>query len=375
MRTPPTRPRQQQVPRPGAATAPGKPRRRGPRRHALALTLALGAFTPTAAALAAPPTKRAPAARYEAETWQKRAAFAFEWGLGSTFTKYNVGGISNGALLFTSFRGTYDLDGPWSVQIAFRQWWLSGDNQVIVPGAGARYLFHSDEAGRGYADATLGPGFTSYGTGLAFDLAAGFEFNLPPVPGVGLGPVLRYGQVINPDDRTDNDGHAWLIGVSISYHLGRAAAAAGTAEKPEREGPVRPYQFRVVDTDGDGVTDDADQCKEVPAGRFRDLYRLGCPDEDTDDDNVADGLDACPLNPAGAQPDPKWPGCPFTDSDGDGIGDLDDRCPHQAGAPSPDASKVGCPETGKKGRGAKKPAENKAPPTSGPAPTRKRSVK
>ena len=76
-----------------------------------------------------------------------------------------------------------------------------------------------------------------------------------------------------------------------------------------------------VDSDGDGVTDDNDQCPDTPQGVKVDAK--GCP-LDTDGDGVADYKDKCPGTPKGAPVDAK--GCAL-DSDGDGVADYQDKCP------------------------------------------------
>lgn len=76
-----------------------------------------------------------------------------------------------------------------------------------------------------------------------------------------------------------------------------------------------------VDTDGDGVYDDRDQCPETPAGVQVD--DAGCP-LDTDGDGVYDYLDQCPKTPGGVEVDDA--GCPL-DTDGDGVYDYRDQCP------------------------------------------------
>ncbi|MBF0108976.1 MAG: OmpA family protein [Magnetococcales bacterium] len=81
-----------------------------------------------------------------------------------------------------------------------------------------------------------------------------------------------------------------------------------------------------MDSDGDGVTDDKDQCPNTPKGFPVDAR--GCP-LDSDGDGVVDGLDQCPGTPRGTQVDAK--GCPVplppVDSDGDGVVDDADKCP------------------------------------------------
>jgi len=84
--------------------------------------------------------------------------------------------------------------------------------------------------------------------------------------------------------------------------------------------PVR----RVVDSDGDGVNDDADKCPGTPAGTAVDGD--GCPlPQDDDHDGVTNDIDKCPGTPVGAKVDAT--GCEL-DSDGDGVGDSRDQCPN-----------------------------------------------
>ncbi|MEW6050287.1 MAG: OmpA family protein [Candidatus Zixiibacteriota bacterium] len=95
------------------------------------------------------------------------------------------------------------------------------------------------------------------------------------------------------------------------------------------------------DSDGDGVTDEADKCPRTPAGVRVDAS--GCP-IDSDGDGVTDNLDKCPNTPTGAPVDAV--GCP-KDSDGDGVADYLDKCPGTpAGIP---VDETGCPKIIKKG--------------------------
>jgi len=84
------------------------------------------------------------------------------------------------------------------------------------------------------------------------------------------------------------------------------------------------------DRDGDGVPDNLDECPDVAGlAKFK-----GCPEPDADGDGVPDSKDRCP-NQAGPL---ALNGCP--DRDGDGVADIDDRCPDVAGP----VSNKGCPE-------------------------------
>ena len=89
------------------------------------------------------------------------------------------------------------------------------------------------------------------------------------------------------------------------------------------------------DSDGDGVTDGADQCPNTPAEASGAVDDKGCP-LFSDGDDVPDYLDRCPGTAAGVTVDEQ--GCPI-DSDGDGFSDAADACPQEAAPESED----GCP--------------------------------
>jgi len=108
------------------------------------------------------------------------------------------------------------------------------------------------------------------------------------------------------DNSTINHPVDYVAGLGFQYNWG------GT--------PVR----RVVDTDGDGVNDDADKCPGTPVGTAVDSD--GCPlPQDDDHDGVTNDIDKCPGTPAGAKVDAN--GCEL-DSDGDGVSDGRDQCPN-----------------------------------------------
>ncbi len=99
------------------------------------------------------------------------------------------------------------------------------------------------------------------------------------------------------------------------------------------------------DTDGDGIIDDNDDCKDDPED-FDDFEDTdGCPEPDNDKDGVLDAApDQCMLDPE--DPD-KWQdedGCPEDDNDGDGIKDPDDLCPNDKEDVDQFEDTDGCPE-------------------------------
>ncbi|HUT66719.1 MAG TPA: OmpA family protein [Spirochaetota bacterium] len=83
---------------------------------------------------------------------------------------------------------------------------------------------------------------------------------------------------------------------------------AEPVEKPVEAAEPEEKDIEIVqriDSDGDGIYDDADQCAESPAGVQVDEF--GCP-KDSDKDGVYDGIDKCPGTVRGVPVDSM--GCP-----------------------------------------------------------------
>ena len=91
-----------------------------------------------------------------------------------------------------------------------------------------------------------------------------------------------------------------------------------------------------VDTDGDGIVDEDDECPDEAEDFDRFQDEDGCPDLDNDADGILDLDDACPNEPGPPEND----GCPDTDRDGDGVPDRIDNCPDEPGP----VENQGCPE-------------------------------
>jgi OOP family OmpA-OmpF porin len=133
-----------------------------------------------------------------------------------------------------------------------------------------------------------------------------------------------------------------LIGGGVGYATSGSsdedtgAAVGGVAGATAGALLCADYSSNVMDSDGDGVPDDRDQCPNTPAGVAVDA--VGCP-LDTDGDGVPDYMDQCPGTPAGVEVNAQ--GCPL-DSDGDGVPDYQDQCPDTpAGA---EVNSLGCEE-------------------------------
>ncbi|MEJ2201784.1 MAG: OmpA family protein [Desulfuromonadaceae bacterium] len=149
----------------------------------------------------------------------------------------------------------------------------------------------------------------SYGAGLKYFINEDFALRLDARHFIGLDQGLDEG------NHTDNN---LLLTAGVAYQLGGKQAAPAPR-----------------DSDGDGVTDDLDQCPDTPQGVAVDAK--GCP-LDSDSDGVPDYLDKCPGTPRGAVVNSM--GCEL-DSDGDGVVDSRDRCPDTPANVQVDAD--GCP--------------------------------
>lgn len=105
-----------------------------------------------------------------------------------------------------------------------------------------------------------------------------------------------------------------------------------------------------LDSDGDGILDDSDNCPAVanPGQEDFDGDTLGDPcDPDDDNDTIPDEIDNCPLTANQDQADNDGDGggdlCD-ADDDNDGIADVDDTCPYED-ATGFDADSNGCIDT------------------------------
>ena len=85
--------------------------------------------------------------------------------------------------------------------------------------------------------------------------------------------------------------------------------------------------FKLIDTDDDGVTDDIDECNDTPSGQTVDSN--GCSDsqKDSDGDGITDDLDTCNDTPSGEQVNVTGCSSSQIDTDGDGVNDNVDTCP------------------------------------------------
>jgi len=249
----------------------------------------------------------------------------------------------------------YDLSKRWGLElmgnyIDSRSDQGRGDNQISSLRADALYYFRPGKRLVPYLSAGAGgihfdPDYHSSSTDPLVDLGAGIKYFLSP-------RVALRGDLRNIDSFDDSETN-WSAAGGLTLLFGGeheatpvldtdgdgvpddrdqcAGTPAGTTVGVDG---CPPPAAAPTDSDGDGVNDDADRCPATPAGVEVDV--AGCP-KDTDGDGVADYRDRCPRTPRGVAVDAN--GC-ATDSDGDGVADHLDRCPHTPAGATVDAA--GC---------------------------------
>ncbi len=95
------------------------------------------------------------------------------------------------------------------------------------------------------------------------------------------------------------------------------------------------------DSDADGIPDSADLCILQPEDRDNYQDDDGCPDPDDDADGIPDGADRCRTEREDRDGFQDDDGCPEPDNDGDQVLDFDDACPNIPGPAG--GERPGCP--------------------------------
>jgi OmpA-OmpF porin, OOP family len=279
-----------------------------------------------------------------------------------------IGTLVSGACIaaFASLASAGAPEGSWYVAPQVHAVWLDDARNADDDAGGSlavgRVLNHSWDVELGYygSEHDRADGQTEL---QGFSLAVKWVFYREGrvSPFINLG-VARQRTILKPgEDRADPAG---LYGLGILIDLGpvrdsgslfqlrgdlgaRHAFSSGSdpVQDPIDYVGAIGFQYswggavprKVVDSDGDGVTDDLDRCPGTPSGTPVDSN--GCPLDD-DGDGVTNDADKCPNTPPGTKVDAK--GCELDgDGDGDGILDSQDKCPDTPKGERVDAT--GCP--------------------------------
>jgi outer membrane protein OmpA-like peptidoglycan-associated protein len=99
-----------------------------------------------------------------------------------------------------------------------------------------------------------------------------------------------------------------------------------------------------ADSDGDGISNEVDDCPRRPEDIDGYADADGCPELDNDLDGFFDKVDECPDEAEDKDGFEDDDGCPDNDNDADGLADRIDECPEQAEDKDGHDDDDGCPD-------------------------------
>ncbi|KFE67309.1 Outer membrane protein A precursor [Hyalangium minutum] len=213
------------------------------------------------------------------------------------------------------------------------------DASVFVMGWRAHALFHFWSSGRWRPFLAAGVGAHSSFTGrtgvdqvendtdFALHWGAGLKYDL--TPRLSLRGDLRH--LLPPSRQSRGVTHDFELQAGLSYRFGGESRPAPPPPEP-------------LDTDEDGVRDEADACPREAEDKDGFQDEDGCPDNDNDQDGVADAADKCVDQAETVNQVDDEDGCPETDEDGDGLLGSKDACPAQAEDKDGFQDEDGCPD-------------------------------
>ena len=212
---------------------------------------------------------------------------------------------------------------------------------------GANPRFQQDLAGRDQlAEGELQYGnLGTFGLGIAYRAGKAFE-----VVGETYGTYLL--AEADPRQKLSQEllgGFKLFVEEKSYLMLGAGSRAFSTGFEAADVRLVLGFVFEpsIKDRDGDGITDDQDECPDAAEDRDDHQDSDGCPDPDNDGDGIPDSQDRCPEVKEDPDGDHDEDGCPEGregDLDNDGILDKDDKCPNEAEDIDGFQDKDGCPD-------------------------------
>jgi outer membrane protein OmpA-like peptidoglycan-associated protein len=190
-------------------------------------------------------------------------------------------------------------------------------------------------------DVNVGNEFV-YGVGLGYHPVAPLEINAE-FHGASMGG--RASQ--NPAEALL--GAKVLLGRLVAINVGGGTAVLGGIGAPDYRVyagiQLAPsFDPNARDSDGDGIVDGNDKCKNDAEDKDGFQDDDGCPELDNDADGREDNVDKCPDDPEDDDGYMDNDGCPDTDNDKDGIVDTADKCPDQAETVNGFTDEDGCPD-------------------------------
>lgn len=292
-------------------------------------------------------------------------SFRLEAGAGTMLTDHQVQRLGYGAAQVAgTVRVSYSALDALSLQLSVGYWhfFASGgtDGFVSPLTLGARLEPHLGDFVRPYLDVNGGVAFTGPLVRPVVDAGVGLELDVAPE--LGVGPMARFGLVVEPDEANvyPDDAIYWVAGVSATV---RPWPARDLDEDPDHDGvrgpadrcPTEPEDVDAfddqdgcpdADDDADGISDRDDACRLVAENVNGVLDTDGCPDEDDDPDRdgVRGDADRCPGDAEDRDGHRDEDGCPELDDDGDGILDTADSCPREAETRNGLEDTDGCPD-------------------------------
>ncbi len=147
-----------------------------------------------------------------------------------------------------------------------------------------------------------------------------------------LGLRLDYRLMLSPSIDEDETAIDHLFTIGLYYLIGDKAPPPGEEEPAPAD-----------DSDGDGITDDVDECDDQAEDKDGVKDEDGCP-EDDDGDGIADADDQCRTEPETKNGIDDEDGCPEKDEDGDGLLGSADKCPTEPEDKDSFADEDGCPD-------------------------------
>lgn len=140
-----------------------------------------------------------------------------------------------------------------------------------------------------WLEAGIAAGLTGVRVRPVMHGGAGWSF---PVGAIGLGPAVRFEQVLAFEGIDPRDSRTLWAGLELVLGDVRPPPPREAAPAPTRSrGRANPIDG---DGDRDGVRDSVDACASEPEDRDGFADADGCPDPDDDRDGILDVADSCP---------------------------------------------------------------------------------